>query len=45
MSSEGYTCCVGRGGLYRLGSEGRTSGKRQEGAVLKNNLGGTQRGV
>jgi hypothetical protein len=35
---------VGRGGVDRLGSEWRTGGERREGAVLKNNPGGTRRG-
>jgi hypothetical protein len=42
--SEGYRWHVGRGGVDRLGSEWRTGSERREGEVLKNNLGGTQRG-
>jgi hypothetical protein len=42
--SEGYRWHVGRGGLYRLGSEWRTGGEKQEGEVLKNNPGGSRRG-
>jgi hypothetical protein len=44
MCSEGYRWHVGRGGVDRLGSEWRTGGERREGAVLKNNPGGTRRG-
>jgi hypothetical protein len=45
MCSEGYKWRVERGGLYSLGSEWRIGGERREGAVLKNNTGGTRRGV
>jgi hypothetical protein len=31
--SEGYRWHIGRGGVDRLGSEWRTGGERQEGAV------------
>jgi hypothetical protein len=43
MCREGYRWHIGRGGVDRSGSELRTCGKRQEGALLKNNPGGTQR--
>jgi len=45
MCSEGYRWNIGRGGVDRLGSEWRIGGERREGAVLKNNPGGTRRGV